>query len=168
MGQSVPPPLVAAAMKKVALVWLAPLGGPAVAAWLLWQDGSAYVVGGPGEQPLTGIAPGRPALVTVASPDTHNRLLTWVADVQQVDPGSQEWGRIVPQLLAKRLSAAADATARWAGSGRVLRLSPTGELTEVDETLPTTDLAAPPVPTPATTAYRMPRRRHRSPRQSPQ
>lgn len=159
MDQSAaPPPLVAAAMKKVGLVWLAPVGGSAVAAWLLWRDGSAYVVGGPGEQPLTGIAAGRPALVTVASKEHRNRLVTWVADVDQLRPSSDEWERVVPQLLAKRLSAASDAAGRWATSGRVLRLTPTGEIAEAGDSLPATTLAAPPVPTPATTPYRMPGR----------
>lgn len=145
-------------MRKVALLWLAPVDGPAVAAWPLWVDGSAYVVGGPGEQPLTGIEAGRPALVTVASTDNRARIVTWVAGVDLVRPGSAEWGRIVPQLLAKRLSAATDAADRWERSCRVLRLTPTGELTEAADTLPSTDLAAPPVPTPATTPYRLPRR----------
>lgn len=152
MGQpAAQPPLIAAAMRKAATVWLAPVGGRAVAAWLLWRDGSAYVVGGPGEQPLTGIEVGRAALVTVASADKRDRILTWVADVHRLWPGSEEWGRIVPQLLAKRLSAAADAAHRWTALGRVFRLTPTGELIEAGETLPATSLAAVPVPTSATT-----------------
>ncbi|MBA3417459.1 MAG: hypothetical protein WKF47_09785 [Geodermatophilaceae bacterium] len=123
-----PPPLVAAAMRKVRVVWLAPVGGTAVAAWLLWRDGSAYVVGGPGEQPLPGIEAGRPALVTVGTPE--GRLVTWVAAVEQLRQGSDEWGRVVPQLLARRLSAVGDAAHRWERSCRVLRLTPTGELSE--------------------------------------
>ena len=150
------PPLVAEAMKRAAVVWLAPVGDPAVAAWLLWQDGSAYVVGGPGEQPLTGIEAGCTALVTVAAPDNHARIATWVAAVEELQPGGAEWDRVVSQLVAKRLNAAADAAGRWARSGRILRLTPTG-VAEAGDTLPTTSLAAAPVPTRATTPYRMPR-----------
>lgn len=143
---------IAAAMRKVAVVWLAPVGGPAVAAWLLWRDGSAYVVGGRGEQPLPGIEAGHPALVTVASPDTRARVLTWVAAVQRIEPGGPQWEAVVPALLADRLSAEPDAADRWTSDCRVLRLTPTGELAEAGRTLPSSDLAAPPVPTPATTA----------------
>lgn len=148
MGEPVTPPVVGAAMRKATVVWLAPVGGRAVAAWPLWRDGSAYVVGGPGEQPLTGIEAGRPALVTVATADRHNRIVTWVAAVDRVQPGSEEWDRMVPLLVVRRLSAANDAAARWAESGRVLRLTPTGELAEVGQTLPATSLAAPPATTP--------------------
>lgn len=148
---AVTPPIVAAAMRRAAVVWLAPVGGPAVAAWMLWHEGAAYVVGGAGEQPLTGIEGGEPALVTAASADKHNRLVTWVAAVAEIRPGTEEWDRIVPRLAIRRLSAAADATDRWARSGRVLRLTPTGEVTEAGDTLPATSLAAPPVSTPATT-----------------
>ncbi|MBA2553836.1 MAG: hypothetical protein H0V10_09110 [Geodermatophilaceae bacterium] len=145
------PPIIAAAMKKAAVVWLAPVGGRAVAAWLLWHEGSAYVVGGTGEQPLTGVEGGAPVLVTVASADKHKRLVTWVAAVAEIRPGSAEWELMVPRLATRRLSAVADAPARWARSGRVFRLTPTGELTEAGDTLPATSLAAPPVSSPATT-----------------
>ncbi|CAN5177936.1 hypothetical protein BH20ACT5_BH20ACT5_10850 [soil metagenome] len=151
-----PPPLVAEAMKKTGLVWLAPPGGRPVSAWLLWTDGIGYVVGGPGEQPLPGISPGGPAIVTVQSTDKRARIVTWVAEVTRVEPGTPDWDQIAPQLAAKRLNATGDTVQRWAETCQVLRLTPTGELTEAGPTLPDASHAAAPPSSPATTPYRMP------------
>lgn len=119
-------PDVAVAMRKAAVVWLAGPGQPAVAAWCLWRDGSAYVVGGPGEQPLTGIADDAEIAVIVRSAETRAQILSWQARVTRLSPGGEEWGDVVPALLANRRSATADAAQRWATHGRVLRLTPTG------------------------------------------
>lgn len=150
------PALVTEAMKKTGLVWLGPPGGQQVAAWLLWLDGAGYVVGGPGEQPLPGITPGVRALVTVQSTDKRARIVTWAAEVSKLEPGTPDWDEFVPQLIAKRLNTTGDTNDRWARTCQVLRLTPTGELTEAGSTLPDASLAAAPPPSPATTPYRMP------------
>ena len=49
--------LVAQATKKSGIVWLAVPGQPLpVAAWHTWQTDATYVVTGPGEQPVPGLA----------------------------------------------------------------------------------------------------------------
>ncbi|MDQ6875153.1 MAG: hypothetical protein M3042_08860 [Actinomycetota bacterium] len=150
--------LVAEATKKSDLVWLAAPGLPATAAWHIWQDGAAYVVTGPGEQPLPGIAGTPTCAVTVRSADKLGRIVTWEAAVTRVLPDSDEWAAVAPVLLAKRLSLhdAAGAAQRWAAECAVLRLAPTGRLLEAGESLPSDSGAAPPRLTPATTAVPVP------------
>lgn len=153
-----PDALVAEATKKSDLVWLAAPGAPATAAWHIWQDGAAYVVTGPGEQPLPGIAGAPTCAVTVRSSDKLGRIVTWEAAVSRVLPDTDEWAAVTPVLLAKRLSLhdAAGAAQRWAAECAVLRLAPTGRLLEAGETLPAGSGAAPPRPTPATTSVPVP------------
>jgi hypothetical protein len=164
------PPLVVEATKKSGLVWIAVPGQPRpVAAWHLWRDDAAYLVTGPGEQALPGLADSVTCDVIVRSTDKGSRVVTWRAAVSRVDPGSPAWADAVPALLAARLNLpdAADAEQRWASTCAVLRLAPTGELVEAGPTLPSASLAAPPPPSPARTPTRVPftvgwRRRRRS------
>ncbi|MFJ5100654.1 hypothetical protein [Streptomyces sp. NPDC088554] len=141
--------LVEEATKKSGLVWVRE-SGPARALWHLWHEGAALLVGdGPGEQPLPGLADGSRAEVTVRSKDKGGRLVAWTADVVELAPRSPEWEAAVAELKGKRLNAP-DAEAmpeRWARECRVLRLVPLTAVTE----LPQGSLAAPPLPTPATT-----------------
>jgi hypothetical protein len=69
-------------------------------------------------------------------------------------------------MLTKRLNLPdGDAAARrWARECAVLRLAPTGELTEAGSTLPSDSLAAPPAPSPARSPTRVPFTLHRTPR----
>jgi hypothetical protein len=127
---SATPPPIAEAMKKADVVWIAPAGGPRPApAWLHWTGEAAYVVCGPGEQPLPGLAQATSATVTVRSPETGASILRWDADVAAVAPGSPTWDEVVPALVLGRLNAADRRTLadRWARTATVLRLSPTGE-----------------------------------------
>ena len=57
-------------------------------------------------------------------------LVTWVAAVAAVEPGSPDWEAVVPLLQAARLNDRDPSRqrARWARESLVLRLSPTGEL----------------------------------------
>jgi len=164
------PPLVVEATKKSGLVWVAVPGQPRpVAAWHVWREDSAYLVTGPGEQAVPGLADSPSCDVTVRSTDKGSRVVTWRATVSRVEPGSPEWADAVPGLLAARLNLpeAADAERRWADTATVLRLTPTGELPEAGPTLPTGSLAAPPPPSPARTPTPVPftlgRRRRRRP-----
>ncbi|MFF8484350.1 hypothetical protein [Streptomyces antibioticus] len=148
--------LVEEATKKSGLVWVRGAGTPAARAlWHVWHEGAACVVGdGPGEQPLTGLADGGSAEVTVRSKDKGGRLVSWTARVVALEPGSPGWEAAVAELKGKRLNApdGEAMTGRWARECRVLRLEPTGRLLPP----PDGDLAARPVPSPATTRQAMP------------
>jgi hypothetical protein len=150
--------LVEEACRRSALVWVAPPGERARAAWHVWHDGAAHLVTGGLEQDLPGMA--RAAAesavvdVTVRSKDKGGRLVSWRARATQVTPGSDRWASVVPELHAKRLNAP-DGEAqpeRWARESIVVRLDPTGELTESPGAMSDSSHAAPPAPTPATTA----------------
>ncbi|MGV9990428.1 hypothetical protein [Streptomyces sp. NPDC003374] len=142
--------LVEEATKKSGLIWVKGPGVPARALWHVWHEGAACVVGdGPGEQPLPGLADGGAAEVTVRSKDKGGRLVTWAARVVELAPRSEAWEAAVAELKGKRLNApdGEAMTERWARECRVLRLEPAGDRAP----LPEDSLAAPPLPTPATT-----------------
>ncbi|WP_458245534.1 hypothetical protein [Streptomyces sp. MAI_2237] len=147
--------LVEEATKKSGLIWVRGAGVPARALWHVWHEGAACVVGdGPGEQPLSGLADGGPAEVTVRSKDKGGRLVTWPATVVELASGSEAWQAAVAELKGKRLNAP-DGEAmpeRWARECRVLRLEPAGTPTP----LPDGSLAEAPLPTPATTRRPVP------------
>lgn len=162
-GQDPEPPdqarLVEEATKKSGLVWITLPGlQQPRAAWHLWHDGAAYVVSGGIEQPLPGIADAGWVTVTVRSKDKGGRLVSWTAGVSRVEPDTQEWDEVVPMLHAKRLNApdGEDQPRRWARESVVVRLRPTGETIERPGAMPDGAHAAPPVPTPATTAPPLP------------
>jgi hypothetical protein len=79
-----------------------------------------------------------------------------------VEPGSELWATVAPQLAGKRLNSAGTEAlvARWESAARVWQLTPDGDADSGDA-LPDSSLAAPPRPTPATTAVRRPFRLHR-------
>ncbi|MFF1440453.1 hypothetical protein [Streptomyces sp. NPDC058295] len=143
--------LVEEATKKSGLVWIQGAGEPAARAlWHVWHEGAVCLVGdGTGEQPLTGLTEGASAEVTVRSKDKGGRLVSWTAKVVTLAPGSEAWQAAVAELKGKRLNApdGEAMTERWARECRVLRLEPTGATLP----LPEGDLAARPVPSPATT-----------------
>lgn len=147
--------LIEEATKKSGLIWVAGPAGPARALWHVWHEGAAWVVGdGPGEQPLTGLADGATAEVTVRSKDKGGRVVSWAARVVEPARGSEAWQAAVAELKGKRLNAP-DGEAmpeRWARECRVLRLEPTGTTLP----LPEDSLAQAPVPTPATTRRPVP------------
>ena len=147
--------LVEEATKKSGLVWVNGPGVPARALWHVWHEGAACLIGdGPGEQPLPGLTDGGAAEVTVRSKDKGGRLVSWTARVTELAPGSEAWTAAVAELKGKRLNApdGEAMTARWARECRVLRLEPTG----VTLPLPDGDLAARPLPSPATTREPIP------------
>ena len=117
------PALIAEATRRAGVIWLAVPGrDKPVPAWHIWRDppGAAYVVTGPGEQPLPGVAGAAAVTVTVPSKDTGGALVTWTAGVGRVDPGSPEWDAVIGPLAAARLNADLDP-----GSATVYRLAPT-------------------------------------------
>ena len=143
-GQTRPDPgrlaLIAEATKRAGLIWITvpdaavPAGtGGAVpgrprAVWHVWRD-AAYVLTGPGEQHVPGLAGAPLVTVSVASKDTGGLLVRWTARVSRVEPGSAEWSGIIGALLAGRLNEPEDPGApspaeRWAQTGDVYRLTP--------------------------------------------
>lgn len=146
-------------MKKSGMLWLAlPGASQPRPAWHVWHDGKGYVVTGGIEQPLPGLPDADWVMVTVRSKDKGNRLVSWVAEVGQVDPGGEEWQTVVPLLAKERLNApdGPDQVDRWAREAYVIRLSPTGEVPEAPGTFPSDYASVRPVPTPATTTDRTP------------
>jgi hypothetical protein len=151
------PLLIDEATKKSGLVWVNGAAGT-TPVWLLWHDGSAYVLTGPGEQPGSGLVDGGTATVTVRSKDKGSRLVTWDARVTAVPPTGDEWAGVVPLLLGKRLNLVDGEAAalRWARENTVHRLTPTGRLSEAPDAMPEGSLATAPVPSPAATDVPMP------------
>jgi hypothetical protein len=154
------PLLIDEATKKSGLVWVTT---PARVSpvWLLWHEGSAYVLTGPGEQSAEGLTEGGTATVTVRSKDKGGRLVTWEATVSALTPGTDDWDTIVPLLMGKRLNLVDGeaAAARWAREAAIHRLTPTGLLLEspgASGFMPDGSLAGPPPATPATTDVPMP------------
>ena len=127
------PALVAEATRRAGIFWIAVPGQPrAVPAWFVWHEAgygpAAYVVAGPAEQPVPGLAEATACDVTVPSNDKGGAIVTWRAAVRKVEPGGEEWAAVVPGLLAKRLNLPDQATAehRWAQTCTILQLTPTG------------------------------------------
>jgi hypothetical protein len=152
--------LVEEATKKTGLMWIDVPGLPQPrAAWHIWHStpehgGAAYLVtGGEGEQPLPGLPEAERVTVTVSSKDKGGRLVSWVAEVSEVEPGTEEWDAVVPVLAKERLNGDQEQAERWAKESYVIRLTPVGETT-TDH--PAGYAAVRPVPTPATTAGKGP------------
>jgi hypothetical protein len=146
--------LIEAATKRSGMLWLdlpgldCPRG-----TWHVWHDGAAYVVTGGIEQPLPGLPQAERVTVIVRSKDKGARLVSWVAAVSRVEPGTDEWDAVTPLLAKERLNApdGEHQVERWADDGYVLRLAPTGEVTEAPGSMPGDYAAVRPAPSPATT-----------------
>jgi hypothetical protein len=123
--------LIAEATKRAGLIWITVPGGRARPAWHVWRD-AAYVLTGPGEQDVPGLAAARQVTVDVPSKDTGASLVRWTARVSRVQPGSAEWSAILGVLLAGRLNEPASPggpspAERWAQDGNVYRLTPSAQ-----------------------------------------
>lgn len=118
--------LIAEATKRAGLIWITVPGSRARPAWHVWRD-AAYVLTGPGEQDVPGLARAGQVTVEVPSKDTGASLIGWTARVSRVESGSAEWSAIIGALLAGRLNEPAAAPAeRWAAQGNVYCLTPAG------------------------------------------
>ena len=126
---SAPPALIAEATKRAGLIWITVPGAAPRAAWHVWHEAAAYVLTGPGEQDVPGLAAARTVTVMVASKDTGGLLACWTAGVDRVEPGSAAWAGIIGALLAGRLNPAEEPgggspAQRWARTAQVYRLTP--------------------------------------------
>ncbi|HEY6747887.1 MAG TPA: hypothetical protein VI357_19495 [Mycobacteriales bacterium] len=115
------PALIAEAARKAGVLWIAAPGRTPVPAWSVWRDGATYVLTGPGEQSLPGLAGAATCELTARSADTGGRIATWTATVTPVEPDSDEWRAVVPALTAARLNASPDWT-----TATILRLRAAG------------------------------------------
>jgi hypothetical protein len=152
------------AIKKAAIAWVSVGDGPAIGLWCMPLDGALIMVSGPGEQAAPGLADAERATVSLRG-DHGGRIVTWVATVQRILPGTEDWDTIAPQLAGKRLNAPGTAealVARWAAGGcAVVRLSPADEPEQTGAALPDTSLAEPPRESPARVPVRRPFKLHR-------
>jgi hypothetical protein len=129
--------LIAESAKRSGLLWVRRTGegsDPHVqprAVWHVWQDGSAYLLTGGGEQPMpAGLdAGGAQAEVTARSKDKGTQLIVWRADVRQVEADSDEWQGLMPALASRRLNSpdGEQAPQRWVRECRLLKLTPVEE-----------------------------------------
>jgi hypothetical protein len=158
--------LVAEAMKKAAIVWIAPEdAGSGYPMWCLAVDGALHVVTGGDEQPAPGLAGAATATVT-ARGDHGGQIVSWPVRVERIMPDSPEWPALTTTLAGKRLNASGSAEALaavWAETCTVLRLTPIGD--EVGAR-PEGSGAAAPKPTPAASRTAKPFRLHRVKRRS--
>lgn len=156
--------VIAEAMKRASVAWVAVGDGPAYALWCLPLDDALYVISGPGEQSAPGLADAATATVTLRG-DHGGRIVTWPTTVTRVDPGTDEWETIAPQVAMKRLNAPGspvELVERWAADGCALnRLAPAGPPLAAGDSLPDDAQAEPPRPTPAARPTRRPFRLHR-------
>ncbi len=128
--------LIAEATKRAGLIWITVPGQRRPRpVWHVWQA-AAYVLTGPGEQDVPGLATAGQVTVQVPSKDTGGGLVCWTARVGRVEPGSAEWSAIIGALLAGRLNEPASPGSpspaeQWAQAGNVYRLTP-GENSDTD------------------------------------
>ncbi|QSB14083.1 hypothetical protein JQS43_21510 [Natronosporangium hydrolyticum] len=159
MGQ----PLIDEAMRKAAVAWVEVADQPARLVWCVPVTGSLWLVTGPGEQQLPGLAGADRAVVTLRG--SHGgRVVSWPAAVRRLDPAGERWAELAPQLAGKRLNASGDAAslvARWAAECEVYEFAPAEGPVAAAGSLPDTSLAEPPRESPARRAVRTPFRLHR-------
>ncbi|MFY1689709.1 hypothetical protein [Plantactinospora sp. WMMB782] len=157
------PPLVAEAVKKAAVAWVAVGDRAPVALWCVPLDGVLHVVSGPGEQSAPGLAEAATAIVTLRG-DHGGRIVTWPAEVTRIAPDGEQWASVALQVAAKRLNASgspAELVQRWSADCVLSRLAPAGPALAAGQTLPDDSLAAPPRAAAPVRQTRRPFRLHR-------
>jgi len=156
--------LVEEAIKKAAIAWITVADHAAAGLWCMPLDGSLIIVSGPGEQAAPGLAEAECASVRLRG-DTGGLIVIWEATVERLQPGTEDWNTVAPQLANKRLNGSGTAeeqAARWAETGcAVVRLTPAEDRAVASPDLPNESGAAPPRDTPARNQTRRPFRLHR-------
>ena len=128
--------LIHEAATKSGLLWVRLPDGGTHPVWHVWHDDgddrgtgpAAYVVSGPGEQPLPWL-PDEVELI-LRSKDTGGRLVTVHATVREVTPEDAGWDAAVDVLRPERLNAVGDTAERWRQSCTIHLLTPHGRLVE--------------------------------------
>ena len=152
------------ALKKAAIAWVSVDGGAARGLWCVPLEGTLIMVSGPGEQEAPRLGEATRASVRLRG-DTGGLIVVWEAAVSRLQPGTEEWDTVAPQVATKRLNASGTADeliARWIASGcAVVRLTPVDEAPTTSPDLPDTSGAATPRETPARVEVKRPFRLHR-------
>ena len=119
------PELLAEAVKKAALAWVACGGAAARPVWCVPVEGVLYTVIGPGEQPDPGLAACPTPRVSLRG-DHGGVIVTYPVRVERVEPGGEKWAELMPVLTAKRLNLPGtdETEARWAAECAVYGLVP--------------------------------------------
>ncbi|MBB2985867.1 hypothetical protein [Terracoccus luteus] len=142
--------LLGEAMSKSGLFWVDVEGDRTWPVWHVWDDGAAYVVSGPGEQPLPWLPP--EVRLILRSKDTGGRLLTVRAHAHVLRPGTGTWVRAAELLRASRLNAVDDSWSRWADECTVTAFLPFDAPLEAPGSFADADGRDVPARTTATTA----------------
>ncbi len=129
--------LIAEVTKRAGVIWVEVAGRRPRAVWHVWirgaagpgSAGAAYLLTGPGEQDVPGLADVDRVEVTVPAREPGEVACHWTADVVRVEPAGAEWEAVIGPLLAGRLNeplAAGETSAaeRWARTCLVSRLQP--------------------------------------------
>ncbi|NMO50265.1 hypothetical protein HH310_03535 [Actinoplanes sp. TBRC 11911] len=152
------------ALKKATLAWISVGGAPALALWCMPLDGALIVVSGPGEQFAPGLADARRVEVRLRG-DNGGLIVVSEMAVARVQPGSEDWETVAPQLASKRLNASGTADqliARWVSSGAsVVRLTPDQDKAVTAPDLSSSSGAEPLRDTPATVPVKRPFKLHK-------
>jgi hypothetical protein len=128
--------LIHEAASKSGLLWVRLPDGSTHPVWHVWHDDgdergtgpAAYVVSGPGEQPLPWL-PDEVELI-LRSKDTGGRLITVHATARELTPEDAGWDAAVDVLRPERLNAVGDTAQRWRQSCTIHLLTPHGRLVE--------------------------------------
>ncbi len=128
--------LVHEAATASSVLWIEPGDGSSHPAWFVWDAAgdplgtgpAAYVISGPGEQPLPELPP--QVMLVLRSKDSGGRLLRILADVTRVRPEDSAWAGAAQQLRTARLNATPDVDDRWRESGVIWVLAPHGRPAE--------------------------------------
>jgi hypothetical protein len=138
------------AMNKSGLLWIDVADDRTWPAWHVWDETTAFVVSGPGEQPLPWLP--KEVNLILRSKDTGGRLLTTRAHATVLEPGTAEWEHAAELLRASRLNAVDDSVTRWARECTITALAPFGSPLEAPGAYTALDLRTEPARTTATTA----------------
>lgn len=146
--------LLTEAASKSDFLWVRPAGEKrAWPAWHVWHDGAVHVVSGGGEQVLPQLHGSVDLLLR--SKDTWERLLTVPAVASPLNPDDDRWGAAAATLAASRLNATvppAQLPDVWRGTATITRIDAVASPLEEPGSYSDSSHAAPPPPTPATTA----------------
>ncbi len=150
-------PDVPATFAKSEICWLH-IDGRGWPAWYAAVGGTAYIVGGPGEQPLPELPPELPITLRARVGREHAGRFT--ASATRLRDGDEGWDEAMGALQPARLNSphgkSAATIEHWATEGVVWAVRPDfGSAAPVGRDSPSG--ASEPIPTAATTPVRLPR-----------
>jgi len=118
------------ALSKGAVVWLTvdqPAGAPHTQpVWYVWTDGNVYVLDGPTEQQVPGLAQATSVQVTARSKDLRSRVSDIPATVTVIPNDSERFDVVARMALGRRLNLpdGDGALERWRTNCTLLELTP--------------------------------------------